>query len=53
MAVAFVFPGRAARTWAWGASPRTFKCAHDVFDEVDAALGQKLSHLMWEGRRRR
>jgi [acyl-carrier-protein] S-malonyltransferase len=27
----------------------SFPCARDVFLEVDAALGQKLSRLMWEG----
>ena len=26
-----------------------FKPARDVFDEVDAALGEGLSHIMWEG----
>ncbi len=26
-----------------------FKAAREVFDEVDAALGQKLSQIMWEG----
>lgn len=28
---------------------QTFAAARAVFDEVDAALGQNLSHLMWEG----
>lgn len=28
---------------------KEFACAHAVFDEVDAALGQKLSAVMWEG----
>ena len=27
----------------------SFAAAHAVFEEVDAALGQKLSNLMWEG----
>ncbi len=50
MAVAFVFPGQGSQDVGMGRElARTFKCAHDVFDEVDAALGQKLSHLMWEG----
>ncbi|MGE0612098.1 MAG: ACP S-malonyltransferase, partial [Hyphomicrobiales bacterium] len=28
---------------------KTFKAAADVFDEVDDALGEKLSRTMWEG----
>jgi len=28
---------------------KDFASARAVFDEVDAALGQKLSHIMWEG----
>ena len=35
---------------AWAANwPQTFPAAREVFDEVDAALGQKLSKLMWDG----
>ena len=44
------FPDKAARTSAWApSSPRRFPAAKAVFDEVDAALGQKLSQIMWEG----
>jgi [acyl-carrier-protein] S-malonyltransferase len=28
---------------------KSHACAREVFDEVDAALGQKLSQIMWEG----
>ncbi len=28
---------------------QSFPAAREVFDEVDAALGQKLSQIMWEG----
>lgn len=50
MAIAFVFPGQGSQDVGMGrelaqASP----AAKRVFDEVDAALGQKLSALMWEG----
>ena len=44
------FPGRAARTSAWAASWRSaYASAREVFEEVDAALGQNLSQIMWEG----
>ena len=33
-----------ARRW-----PKHFRCAKAVFDEVDDALGQKLSAIMWDG----
>jgi [acyl-carrier-protein] S-malonyltransferase len=50
MATAFVFPGQGSQTVGMGrALAETFSAARAVFDEVDAALGQKLSHLMWEG----
>ena len=50
MAVAFVFPGQGSQDVGMGKElAQTFKAARDVFDEVDAALGQKLSQIMWEG----
>jgi [acyl-carrier-protein] S-malonyltransferase len=50
MAIAFVFPGRAAKPSAMGADlAKTHAAARAVFDEVDAALGQKLSELMFSG----
>jgi [acyl-carrier-protein] S-malonyltransferase len=50
MAVAFVFPGQGSQDVGMGKElAQTFKAARDVFDEVDAALGQKLSQIIWEG----
>ena len=50
MAVAFTFPGQGSQHVGMGkALADSFPCARDVFLEVDAALGQKLSRLMWEG----
>jgi [acyl-carrier-protein] S-malonyltransferase len=50
MAVAFVFPGQGSQDVGMGKElAQTFKAARDVFEEVDAALGQKLSQIMWEG----
>ena len=50
MATAFTFPGQGSQAAGMGkALAENFATAHAVFDEVDAALGQKLSALMWEG----
>ena len=50
MAIAFTFPGQGSQTVGMGkALAEQFAAARDVFDEVDAALGQKLSQVMWEG----
>lgn len=50
MSVAFVFPGQGSQTVGMGRDlATTFPPAKAVFDEVDDALGQKLSHIMWEG----
>ena len=50
MAIAFVFPGQGSQDVGMGRElAATFKAAREVFDEVDAALGQKLSQIMWEG----
>src|SRR5215210_3234033 len=47
---AFVFPGQGSQAVGMGrALAETFPQARAVFDEVDAALSQKLSALMWEG----
>ena len=50
MAVAFVFPGQGSQAVGMGkALAGAFAAARAVFGEVDEALGQKLSQLMWEG----
>lgn len=50
MTIAFVFPGQGAQTIGMGrALAEAFPAARAVFDEVDAALGEKLSALIWEG----
>jgi [acyl-carrier-protein] S-malonyltransferase len=50
MARAFVFPGQGSQDVGMGkALAETFPAARAVFDEVDDALGQKLSAIMWEG----
>jgi [acyl-carrier-protein] S-malonyltransferase len=50
MALAFTFPGQGSQAVGMGkALADSFPAAKAVFDEVDAALGQKLSQVMWEG----
>lgn len=50
MAVAFVFPGQGSQAVGMGKGlAETFAPARRVFEEVDAALGQKLSETMWSG----
>ncbi|WP_072391018.1 ACP S-malonyltransferase [Hyphomicrobium sp. CS1GBMeth3] len=50
MARAFVFPGQGSQDVGMGrALAETFPAAREVFDEVDDALGQKLSAIMWDG----
>ena len=50
MSRAFVFPGQGAQTIGMGkALADAYPAARAVFDEVDAALGEKLSALIWEG----
>jgi [acyl-carrier-protein] S-malonyltransferase len=47
---AFLFPGQGSQAVGMGkALAETYPAARAVFDEVDAALGQKLSQLMFEG----
>jgi [acyl-carrier-protein] S-malonyltransferase len=50
MATAFTFPGQGSQAVGMGkALAEAFPAARAVFDEVDAALGQKLARLMWDG----
>jgi len=50
MSRAFVFPGQGAQTIGMGkALAEAYPVAKAVFDEVDDALGEKLSALIWDG----
>jgi [acyl-carrier-protein] S-malonyltransferase len=50
MSLAFVFPGQGSQAVGMGKSlAERFPAARSIFDEVDAALADKLSAVMWEG----
>jgi [acyl-carrier-protein] S-malonyltransferase len=50
MAIAFVFPGQGSQTVGMGkALAANFAAARAAFDEVDSALGAKLSGIIFEG----
>ena len=50
MTIAFVFPGQGSQAVGMGAElAKVHASARAVFDEVDAALGQKLSEIMFNG----
>ena len=50
MTIAFVYPGQGAQTIGMGRDlADAYPAAKAVFDEVDEALGEKLSTLIWEG----
>ena len=50
MSIAFVFPGQGSQAVGMGkVLAETFLAARRVFDEIDEALGDKLSRIMWEG----
>ena len=50
MSVAFVFPGQGSQAVGMGkALADAFAPARQVFEEVDAALGEKLTKIIWEG----
>jgi [acyl-carrier-protein] S-malonyltransferase len=50
MGIAFTFPGQGSQFVGMGKDlADTFPAARAVFDEVDEALGDKLSHVIWEG----
>ena len=49
MAIAFTFPGQGSQAVGMGKDlADAFPEARKVFDEVDDALGEKLSRLIWE-----
>jgi [acyl-carrier-protein] S-malonyltransferase len=50
MSTAFIFPGQGSQAVGMGAElAKTYPAARAVFEEIDAALSQNLSKLMWEG----
>ncbi|MFZ5736572.1 MAG: ACP S-malonyltransferase [Pseudomonadota bacterium] len=50
MTAAFTFPGQGSQAVGMGkALADAFPAAQAVFDEVDAALGEKLTAIIWEG----
>jgi [acyl-carrier-protein] S-malonyltransferase len=50
MSIAFIFPGQGSQVVGMGAElAKAYPEARAVFDEVDTALDQNLSRLMWEG----
>ena len=50
MSRAFIFPGQGAQTIGMGrALAEAYPAAQAVFDEVDDALNEKLSALIWDG----
>ena len=50
MSIAFIFPGQGSQAVGMGAElAKAYPSARAVFDEVDAALSQPLSRLMWDG----
>jgi [acyl-carrier-protein] S-malonyltransferase len=47
---AFIFPGQGSQTVGMGkAIADAFAAAREAFEEVDEALNQRLSRLMWQG----
>src|SRR5919198_211840 len=50
MSLAFIFPGQGSQAVGMGKGlADTFAPARAVFEEVDAALGEKLTKVIWEG----
>jgi len=50
MSIAFTFPGQGSQHLGMGSElAQAFPAAARVFDEIDEALGQKLSRIMWDG----
>ena len=50
MTAAFTFPGQGSQAVGMGkALAEAFPAARAVFDEVDSALGEKLTAIIWDG----
>ena len=50
MSFAFTFPGQGSQSVGMGAElSEAFSASRQVFEEVDDALSQNLSHMMWHG----
>ena len=50
MTIALLFPGQGSQKIGMGKSlANTYPAARNIFEEVDEALGEKLSNLIWEG----
>src|SRR5258708_27043314 len=50
MTAAFTFPGQGSQVVGMGkALAEAFPAARAVFDEVDSALGEKLTATIWDG----
>ena len=50
MTLAFVFPGQGAQAIGMGqALAAAYPAAKAIFDEVDDALGENLSQVIWDG----
>jgi [acyl-carrier-protein] S-malonyltransferase len=50
MTIAFVFPGQGSQAVGMGRGlAEAFAPARQVFEEVDAALGERLSRVIWNG----
>lgn len=50
MAAAFIFPGQGSQIVGMGkALAEAFPSARAVFDEIDAALGERLTAIIWDG----
>src|SRR6187397_210364 len=50
MTAAFTFPGQGSQAVGMGKSlAEAFPAARAVFEEVDAALGEKLTAIIWDG----